>query len=501
MDNQIIRQQRVQLDLKELMWRLLSQWKAIILFSVIVAILLCGTKYHKDMQSYKVAKEALTKSSGQATLSQTEQINSILSSLSEEEKNAVYYVVSQKEWLNYEKEYTQKSIFMKTDPTNQRVLKMLFDIEGENKADLVVLLQFYYNYLQSEEMIDELKPFFDDKADSNSIRELYFRFDKENEIIGNKGLLEVNIAIPEDMDAAAVADTINKELTSQTGLITKKYPHSISEASREVVHIFSQDNLEKRQQMYNNINSLESAIKSAEGSLSEAQKKAVSLLIEMHSENNNRKDLQEESGEKYEENSASNSEAYAAPRLSKKYTLFGFVLGIFLYAFIYAAFMYLRNCINSALDAEELVTKRLLGEVYYDYGNNGIAALKHSKAIERLRYGEMTDAQNQIKKTVESIKAICELYCTKTIPLIRIGGASETSNAIIDEIAENLKEREIETRIIEANSSFSEGQLLNIKYAIPVIERGTKATLLGKMMGLCHDYNITIPGSVYIAEK
>jgi hypothetical protein len=55
---------------------------------------------------------------------------------------------------------------MQTDPSNQRIMRAVYDIDCENAADLTVLVHKYAIYLYGDQVIEGIKAHIDPDADS-----------------------------------------------------------------------------------------------------------------------------------------------------------------------------------------------------------------------------------------------------------------------------------------------------------------------------------------------
>lgn len=55
MNSQTYQQNTIQIDIVALLKKALIQWRAIIIFAVILGLLVSGLKYIKDLSSYKAA--------------------------------------------------------------------------------------------------------------------------------------------------------------------------------------------------------------------------------------------------------------------------------------------------------------------------------------------------------------------------------------------------------------------------------------------------------------
>ena len=68
MNNQTYQKQVIEINIKELIWDLLAQWKAVLLVSLIMALLMCGARYAKDKSAFDASIIAQKEAEAQKAL-------------------------------------------------------------------------------------------------------------------------------------------------------------------------------------------------------------------------------------------------------------------------------------------------------------------------------------------------------------------------------------------------------------------------------------------------
>ena len=96
------------------------------------------------------------------------------------------------------------------------------------------------------------------------------------------------------------------------------------------------------------------------------------------------------------------------PELNKKMFVVGFVMCVFMYAFIYLLYATFNIKASSAKDAAYYSGTRVLGEYCYLSKEKGIKSLLHSNGILKIRRGKNLDHDYQINAIKEEITAICK---------------------------------------------------------------------------------------------
>ena len=490
MDNNFYRYPETEIDLKEFALDLLSQWKAILIVALLLAVLACTARHAKDVNEYKADLEA-QREAEKAKLTIEEQIENVYELLAPEERTAVEFIVSEQDWINKQKQYLRESILMKTDPNNQRVLSMVFDIDAENASDIPVLLQAYYSFMYSDELVNAVKPVIAPKAEDKYIKELFIE-NKEHiyeEAEQESAAVMLNVVLPEETDKDAFIEVSSDAIMKYSEKISAKYTHSISLASAESLHMY-RSIADTRMTLFNSVNSTELNLKNAKGNLSNEQRNAVDIITKLL-EGGNPEALGTE-------DSAKDSEL-KKPGWSKKMAVFGFMLGAIMYTGFYLLWMMLKRQLNYAVSAGHYSGSRLLGEIYEHEECKGLKTLMHSKTIEYYRFKGYTDEQLQINKALSSIEAICEHAKVSTVSLLAFDGDKLGFN-MADKLAHFLSKRGIKPEIVEIEREINEKKLLSKENAIYVIGKGSEIASICETASLCSDYNVTTLGSIFVGK-
>lgn len=497
MNKQMSQQHYIDIDFKELTWRLLSQWKAIMIVSLIMAVVVCGTKYALDVKEYEAEATAKNNNINEATPSDDEQIAAIMEALPESERETVSLIINEKEWVENQKAYISQSILLKTDSTNQRVLKMVFKIDSENAALIPALLHDYSIYVGGDDVTEAIKPYIDTNAEDKYISELFYTDEKkviESEIEENGAAFEINLVLPETTDAEAVLEAINNTLGEHCKDLQKYYSHSISCFGAEEQHIYHKDNVDRRVSMYNSLNNLEYSLRTNEGNLSGEQAAAVNAIMAIKNKKSTETIIEGDTS----------SETITPPGWRMKYAFLGLLLGAFAYAFIYAAKMILSGRVETASNISRITNIRIIGEIYCDSEAKGAKRIMHSDAVERLRYRKRNSTDEQIEKTTGSLNAICQHVGTKDVKLFNMIEKCETSkfeNAAIAAIIEKASKKEIDIESINAVNGVDEGLLIGKEAAVVVANDETRISDIVELNLLFDEYDTNKLGIVYFAKK
>ena len=496
MNNQINPQRAADIDLKEVIWKLLSQWKAVILVSVAMAVLICGAKYVLDSKSYSKAEEAMKNAESQADLSVDEKIEKQLEQLPSEERDALRVIIQQKKLLAREQEYLDNSILMNLDPTNRRSVTIKYYVKGSDGVDMQVLTDSFNTYISKKSFISKVGNVISPGTKQEYIYEL---------ISGWAGTLadsnvrstlySIRFILPEDVDADELIEIADEEIKKISKDLNKKIgSHTIEKINTEETHTLAYDTVDRSITMNYAINNLNSSILNASSLLSEDQNLVLDAVFAVM---NNADAAAEDT-----ESSDSAEKPSNAPAWNLKYAALGFVFGAMMYACIYFALLILKGGIGSASSLKNYTRKKLFGEVYYDSESDGIKRIMHSKAVDKRHYRGKDDMAVQISKISGSIDAVCKHLGSEELTLIDMTGSdSEREKEIIDTVINEINGKELDIDLVRNGEDLDENQLLDIKNAVLAVSSETKAKTIGAAITQLNDYDINTLGSMYIAEK
>ena len=498
MNNYIYKQTETEVDVKECLWEIITQWKAVLLVSLIMALLVCGAKHLKDLQSYKSQMAAQKEIEEHISLSAEEEVTKTLEKLPDNERSTVEHIIREQEWIDEQRAYLQNSVLMNTDTSNQRALYMLFDISSVSLDKTATIKHAYRLSQYDQNLTKKLKNMISPDADNYVIQELLsIEFFDDNTNYNTEktgGSFAVRLILPEDADASAAEEIIKKEIEDYTAEHQLIGQHTVSFVGAETFYFYNRDAASNKQIILNNINALETNIKNAQSLLSDSQKEAINAITTIRKE----PDLIDQT---VEETTA--TEEIIAPGWSIKYAVMGFIMGVLIYTFIYITILIIRGRIGSVANVENNTGARLIGEIYYDNEPVGMAKILHSRFIESLHYRGKADKNAQTEKIVNALSAICEHSGIKEITLLDTIGipASDKATDIIDLLLSSVIKNGIEASTVDVSEEIVDMELLGIKHAVLLISDNTKIPAVNRLTALCEDYGVKIIGSVYISEK
>lgn len=266
-----------EIDLVALLKRVCVQWRAILIFSIIIGLLASGIKYAKDVNAYN-ASLSMQKISGKEAVE--------TSGLKQEEIDAVQQAVSQKRQIKVLTTYTTESEYMNLDAMNCRQLSILYYIKADRGSDAADLLAVYNEMLQSDDSVKAIKEAAGVKVPAKYIRELISAYDAKSSDRGgytqdsSTDVMKITFNLPEGADSKAVEETIEKLIKAYDVTDLGIAKGKIRKISSEVNTVMN-ENMQTDQQNYtDNLSNLKSTYNTAVNSFSDEQKTLLDTLLE-----------------------------------------------------------------------------------------------------------------------------------------------------------------------------------------------------------------------------
>lgn len=497
MDNNKYSKSEIVINFKEVIFDLISQWKALLIVAIFIAVLVTGAKYQIDINAYEAAK--IENESANTEASAEERISDILAALPEDEAALVEFLIKQNEWIEEEKEYVNNSILLNTNPALQRTLILDYYISMADPEDSIMtaLVYGYAGYLTDEDLINSMRPVIAPDADSKYIAELITinggnsAFNLTSNPSSDTEVLEVRVVLPDEADAEAVEKTMTSALSDHMKELRSKIGnHSIALLSSSEAYLHnSVAETNQNSSMYA-VNNLMNNTKNIKNSLSDGQKAALDSITVI---------MKESSETAGAENPSSEAQAEPSkPGISKKYALLGFVLGAMIYAFAYVLLLIIRGRVNYASAAEHYTQARLLGEIYQKTEYKGLGALFHSKLVDKYRHANKANSSEQINRLTESLEALCHHKGIQDAAILDLSG--DDKRGVLAALAEKSAAKGLPLKILRLADEIDEKMLPTSSHALIVLDAGTKVSKVAKLAALCSEYDVATLGSVFVGD-
>lgn len=494
MNTQIYQKPTTEIDAKEVFWRLLTQWKAIILTAVVMACIVCGMKHFNDVRAYKLDLQAKEEAKVKSNISTEERIEAIFNSYPAEDVSAARVVIKEKDWVNKQKEYLNNSVFMSTDPANQRKATLVFNLKTDDPELLVALKNSFDVFVSSDEFAEIIKPAIDQHAETQYIVELINREKKYKTVndSDDDGMFHISIVLTDDSDADGAVSLAIEAIKNYSKEISSDYPHTIKLVESDVSSMCNYRDIDIQKNTLENYDDIERIMKEAESNLTEGQKQIVNAVMSIYSES--------ETPVSEETITDESSEALVAPGWSKKHALLGFILGVVAYCCLYVVILIIKGCIISVDMAERYSNGRLLGEVYCTEKPKGLSKLFYSKLVDKYHYWGKDDKTVQIKKLSDSIITVCRRLDIKQLSVLATSPLNIGEIELMKEITDITAKKGITTTVADCSDDFDETQLIDVLDVVFAIGPQTKINALHAINAACNDLRINNLGCIFMSH-
>lgn len=366
-----------EISLRHLFWKVMLGWKLWIVCALLFAILLPGVKYAKDVRAYKAAQQPKD--------------NSQEVEFTREEEQQIEDVKSLQVLMDKNSAYMQDSILMNIDPYQEHVLELQYYVDSDytynytrdNKQDYTSAITNAYvdyasNGLDQKKIWNGAKT----KAADKYLAEL---ISAEND---SDNTFSVIVKYTDSRYLPNVSEAIQKALSSRHKDIAAQIGnHKLVLVSENYQVCTDSDLANSQNTVANLIKSYRDQITTMRSAMTDAQLEVVDS------------ELSDES----DEDTTVVAEA-AAPALSKKYVVLGFVMGAFLAALYLVCVAVLSNKLQEAEELVRFYRLRQFGILTQGKGSKGLTGF-----LLRLKYRnqKMLSAEASVQLAISNI----ELYC------------------------------------------------------------------------------------------
>lgn len=482
--------QEKEINLSDLIWRLLGSWRFLICMAVIFCILAGGYKFAADSKSMKTAKE-----------SQDTPLDELQVELTDAEEQAVEQANRLLEQIRQQQAYLDNSVLMQIDPNNKNVGTMLYYVDTNYEVDLnqtirmdyaPELVESYASYIKNGGLDEKLQRALGWDVDSAWFHELITlggRITNANtDTYGNylPGVTFTLYLTGENAEKCRMMmDAAEKEIAAYQ----KKLSKSIGEHDLVLVDsylsVVRDASLASTQDsMKNNIVSLQGQLANLKTSMSTVQ---LSLLESSHDGNSKEEAEEEELRDK--------------ASVSKKYLLLGFLLGGFLGCGWVALRYIFDKYIKSAEEVQSLYGVRIFGEVSDMPDKKKRVFSFVDKWLDSLHQKEIWSREEQMELIGTNLRVTCEKSGAKKILLTTSLHLNEEEIKLVQEITGLLKKNSLEV-------VFAENMVRNAKTFETMAEIGQVVLLektgasmyasIEKELKLCIEQNAQILGTIVI---
>lgn len=440
--------ENVELNLVDICWKLLMQWRPIIVFSLLMALAVSGLKYYKDVSAYKASVQTVKEQKTKKTSYTEKDIEKLKDKLSDTELNAVETAVFNQRKILTDQKYLDSSILMQIDSQNKHVVYIDYYISGLKPKFSELLCRSFSSRFYDRDVLQKLSKTMNEDIDSADLQKVmgelinvdYSGTTQSVSTATGDGyqvstevypVITVSVVLPSDTDSTAVVKAVNSSMKSISKDLNKSVgKHRLNFLESYDKYTVDNDLKDTQNRVKDEILSSQSANATAVDSFTEDQKclyklEVINLKDEMGidvTENSNEKlskttNLTELSDDETTDSSTGDSKSSEdslimakaeKPSFLIKYFVIGFVIGLFIYIVCYIIFVALRNRVNSGDEIADVTRLRKFGE-YHAYTKTGFARFIWSKLIYEVYYRKYLSIEETSKYAADGINASIKL--------------------------------------------------------------------------------------------
>ena len=458
-------------DLKEICWRLLEQWKAIVIVALCVMALFLGFVYLHNANAAK--KEDQTNQTKQKVTEEE-----VLNSLPESERSIVasaYRLLQKREQLS---NYVCTAPILQVDPNHIKRLHVSWAVDdnGENMNSVIMA---YLMAFQEESRINALlKASGTDLSHEQFANLMNVSFPTQL----NLDIVSIYIILTDDMNVEAIQEELKSQVESiHTRLQNEFGDHRIVNYQSEVSVVADANLYQSQITALSGLVTVNTQLNNLKNTFSAEQEKAFSKLQSL----GNKQVVTEQT--------------QTAPKsLSLMNIIIGLILGACAYVVVYFLIVVISNrTISSSILQGSSV--RLLGEWY---GPSGERILTRDRFVWGKHHRKHLDQETEISKIADTIESICSFKQIKTLLLMLSAECTQEQEAFIQNLSERIEAQGIDTNLIKSDqseASFSDRDLIAADgVVLMIIDSNTKSKTVDDIIDRCNDYEKPLVGSVYL---
>lgn len=518
----------IQVSITNIFWRVLIQWRLILVLSLIIGLGASAIRYKKDLSNYQISLEADSKKNGSEKKITSSEIKKMKKTLSSTELNAVETAVFNQQKILTDQKYLDSSILMKVDSQNEHIVYLDYYISGAKPKFSELLCRSYSNRFYDEDVLKNISKAFNQSINDGDVQKVmgelvdvsYLGTTQSESTVAGTGyqlstevypMIIISITLPADTDSEKVIKAVKISMKSISRALNKAI------AKHQLNFLESYDKYTVDNDLKNKQNSVKEEILTSQGtndssvdSFSDNQKKLYDAEVTELKKQMGINDDEAESNSGNAETSnfgdktaeLSGSKVISKPIFSKKYFAIGFVAGIFLYIICYVIIVIMRHRVFSGEDFTDVTKLRKFGE-YHKYDKKGFARFIYSRTIYNLYYRKYLKLTETVDYAADGISAAYALTDepAKSITLMSFADTSDIST----EFARAVVKKLMESGLTASHKDISIQKLLTDAATVKSLDRvvlvltqdSTKYANLDDFFNMAEEYHIPVMGYVY----
>lgn len=458
------------IDIKDFFWRLLEQWKAVLLVAICVMVAFLGFLHIRYSNNIKEKKEA-------QNITQQITMQDILKTLPEQERSAVVSVYRLWQEREQASEYICSAPIMQIDPNHAKRLRASWAVSKTDK-EINMIDMSYAVEIQSENCIKALVRAGGIELKSDSFSDLVFiTYPSE---LGQE-IVCLDVFLTDEMQEESVQKELQHQIEEAHNQLQKEFGnHEIINYKSELAVVSDERVYEKQVSALKRFSDISSQVNSLKNMLSNEQKDALVKLQQMEVE------------------PTATKEASIAPKaITPRNVLIGFVLGILIYAGLFLLYIIISNRVFSVRVLEEKASIRNLGEWHDSTRITNNALIKDYSIWQRHHFRSL-DKEAEINKITHILENVCKHKRISSLLFSLVGEPSILQEGFIKELSQKLKEKGFNVKQTKSGNLDDSVIMDADGVVVAVIDSRTEFKDLGVLFDRCYDYEKPIIGSVYL---
>lgn len=420
--------------LQDLLWKIVQDWRRLLAFAVLFAILLPFGYHFKAQRAYNSAYAEYQKQIAAIESGEQDSVNE--AEFTAEELQQINDAKSLQSLLDRSRLYMQNSIYMNLNAYKENVLIMEYYVDSDytfnytednsvNYTD--ALVSAYGNYAQNSDLAQQM---IDKLSLSDEIRYVEELISVDSDLSGKS--FSVEVAYPDASVLSDIAEVVKDSLDAQTPVFSKSIgSHSLKLLSEETT-VRTDDKLINAQQDYQTmVNNYRNQLKTLKTGMSNAQLEALGDAV-----------IDEEETDEGSMTNATPVEP-VKPGFSTKYLVLGFALGVILSAMWSVCQVLFAGRLQNTAEVFDVYGVRLFGSVQTASKKTGIDAFLLK--LKNRNRKQMTEDE-QLEMIASNIELVCK---NDSLQQIYLTGSEweKLDSQLRDKISEALSKTGIKVMI------------------------------------------------------
>ena len=460
--------ERVIIDIKEFLWKLLEQWKAIVLFLIIFSLVFLLATYVLDNRG---AEDV-----GPETVLTPEQQLDGLKGLGKTKVQSAYRMTKEINELN---EYVAKAPIMQINPKNANTVVSLWSIEAESNYGKIA--DVYTSEAAKYELAAGISEALDGKY---SVAELSDMIEIKTNAAEDFANVSMTVYLPDNADTEQVKDAVSSAV-SAAGV---KYSasvgtHSLNLVSMDVRKIASDYVADKQLSVYSGMYTLHGQRKFTSDSLTGDQKTTYNNLV---------------NGTDIVINQVTHTPLFSFKRL-----VLGLILGFVIYLAVLLWRVLSGGKVQSPSHAADIFGINNLGECYPEKEKTPANIAFCDYGVVKCRHKGCTDVSKNSAEAGETIAAILRKDDKNSVVLVSSLNAEDHTKAYTEALKKELTDKGLTVTEASLDSkngaSVGEDVLMSSDGVVMLVDK--KESSLKDIKDICNkcDYlSVPLLGAVYV---